>query len=109
MQKNAARRCLIVTTVLFSLGGLIGILPAMTSFFLFDAPGSEKNPATILLFICALTFPIICALSIAAAWTTFAMKRFQAACWLSLLPSLNLVGGVAALIWLEIFNGGQLS
>jgi hypothetical protein len=109
MRQKTARTCLIVATILFSLVGLLGILPALTSFFIFDAPGSEKNPATIVLFFSALTLPIVCLLSIATAWVIYARKHFAAACCIALIPVVNLISGGAALLWLEIFNGGHFS
>ena len=109
MKQKSARTFLLISTILFSLGGILGILPALTSFFLFDAPGSEKNPATIVLFVSALTLPLVCVIAVSAAWILYARKWFAAACWVSLLPLVNLVGGGGALLWLELFNNGQFS
>ena len=109
LQQKTARTFLIVSTILFSLGGILGLLPALTSFFLFDAPGSENNPATILLFCCALTLPVVCLLALLAAWILYRRKNYRIACGISLLPLLNITGAVAALLWLELFNGGQFN
>ena len=109
MQQKTARTFLIVSTILFSLGGILGLLPALTSFFLFDAPGSENNPATILLFCCALTLPVVCLVALLAAWILYRWKYYRVACGISLLPLLNITGAVAALVWLEIFNRGQFN
>ena len=109
MTKERARKFLIASTVVLCLVGLGGLALAVTSLFLFDAPGSEKNPAVILLFVCALTLPVTSLLSILVPWVFFARKRYRAACVLTLVPILNLAGGAGALIWLQIFNGGQFS
>jgi O-antigen/teichoic acid export membrane protein len=109
MSQKSARRCLIITTVVFGLAGVLGLLPALTSVFLFDAPGSEKNPATIVLFFSALTLPIACLISIVLSWVFYARERFRSACYISFLPVVNLLCGAAALIWLELFNAGQFS
>ncbi|MDQ6765990.1 MAG: hypothetical protein M3Z22_07825, partial [Verrucomicrobiota bacterium] len=85
------------------------ILPALTSVFLFDAPGSEKNPATIVLFWSALSFPLACLLSVVSSWILYQCDRFTAAGWAALVPILNVAGGGAALLWLELFNGGRFS
>ena len=37
-----ARTWMLATTIVFGILGLLSLLPALTSFFLFDAPGSEK-------------------------------------------------------------------
>lgn len=79
------------------------------SFMMFDAPGSEENPTTILLFLSVLTFPVVCGISIGLAWILYARKKFKAACTISFLPVLNLLCGAAALIWLQIFNDGRFA
>jgi hypothetical protein len=109
MTQKSARKCLIISTVVFGLAGLLGLLPALTSFFLFDAPGSEKNPATILLFFSAATLPIVCLVSIILSWILYRRKKFTLGCYISFLPAINLLCGAAALLWLELFNNGQLS
>ena len=109
MSQKQARKFLIITTIVFGVAGLLGLLPALTSFFLFDAPGSEKNPATVVLFCAALTFPIVCLISIILSWILYARKHFAVACYTSFLPAVNIVCGGTALIWLELFNGGQFS
>jgi hypothetical protein len=107
--QRSSRKCLIITTIAFSLVALVGLMPALTSFFLFDAPGSEKNPATILLFCSALTLPVVCLVCIALSWIVYARKHFTAACWISFVPTLNLICAAGALLWLELFNGGRFS
>ena len=109
MTQNPPRTFLIVTTILFGGGALVGTFPALFSFFLFDAPGSETNPATILLFCSALSFPVVCLASIALSWILYTRKRWRAACWAAFLPGLNLLAGAAALLFLEFFNGGRLN
>ena len=109
MTQKRARKFLIVSTAVLCLVGFGGLALAFTSVFLFDAPGSEKNPATILLFVCALTLPVTSILSIAVPWIVYARKHYRAACLLAFVPVLNLAGGAGALIWLEIFNGGRFS
>ena len=109
MTQKRTRTFLIILTVIFSLGGLLGILPAITSVFLFDSPGSEKNPATIILFANALTFPLACLTSIVASWVLYAVKRYTLAFIIALLPLVNVMMGASALIWLEIFNDGRFS
>lgn len=109
MEKPRTRKILIWATTVLSLGTLVGLPLALTSVFLFDAPGSEKNPATIMLFVSALTAPVVSVLAIVLAWILYATNRLKAACWITLLPLVNLVGGGVALAWLEIFNSGRLS
>jgi hypothetical protein len=109
LPQKRTRTFLIVTTVIFSLGGLLGILPAITSVFLFDSPGSEKNPATIILFANALTFPLACLTSVVVSWVLYAAKRYTLAVVLAFLPLVNVIMGAGALVWLELFNDGRFS
>ena len=109
LSQKSARTWILVTTFVFGATGALGILLALTSFFLFDAPGSEKNPATNLLFCCALTLPIVCLASIVMSWVLYARKHFAMASGISLLPLVNLAGGAAALLWLQLFNHGNFS
>jgi hypothetical protein len=109
VSQRRAKTCLIVTTIVFSLGAVLSLLPAITSVFLFDAPGSEKNRATIVLFCSALTLPVACVVAVAGSWIFYVMKKFRAACWFAFLPLVNVACGAAAAIWLEIFNGGRFS
>lgn len=109
MEKPRAKKVLIVATVILSLGTIVSLPLALTSVFLFDAPGSEKNPATIALFWSALTAPVGGILAIALAWIFYATDRLKAACCFTLLPLANLAGGGIALLWLELFNGGRFS
>jgi hypothetical protein len=109
MTQKSARRYLIISTIVVGLIGAPGVLLALTSFFLFDAPGSEKNPATILLFFSALTLPLVCLLSIVLSWILYARQKFTVACFVAFVPIVNVVCGAGALIWLELFNGGRLS
>lgn len=94
---------------MLSLGAVLGVFLAFTSLFLFDAPGSEKNPATIVLFFSAVTLPVACLASIALSWILYLRRRFTGARVISMLPLLNLLTGALALIYLELFCGGRFS
>lgn len=109
MTNTHARTWLIITTILLLAGGAFGIVLAMSSFFLFDAPGSDKNPATILLFISALTSPVMCGLALVSSWIAYGLKFFRTAVCLAFAPVLNIIGGGVALLWLEMANGGRLN
>ena len=106
---SPARTWMLVTTIVFGILGLLSLPLALTSFFLFDAPGSEKNPCTIALFISALTMPLNCAASMALSWILNLRQHFTAARWTSLFPVINVFTGAGALLWLEIFNHGSFS
>jgi hypothetical protein len=109
MQGKTTKVVLIVTTVLWLLAGLLGSVLAMFSVMMFDAPGSENNPGTIALFFSTSTFPLVCLLSIASSWILYRRQRFTIACWLACLPLLNVIADVAAIVWLEVYCGGQFA
>ena len=91
---------LIVTIVwgLFLVPGLVG---ALLSPMMFDAPGSMHNPAAIFFVLVILSFPVLCVLSIAGTWVSWkfdsGVAQVIAAC-LPLVPVgivvLNMVVGM---------------
>ncbi len=109
MPASRATTFLLIATVLFGSGAVLGLMPALMAPMLFDAPGSTSNPGTILLFWSAFTFPVVCVVAIATAWILYTRKRVRAACWVALIPLLNLICGAGALAWLQLFNEGNLS
>ena len=108
-QHQRTRRFLVVTTIASVLGAVLGLIPALTSFFLFDAPGSEKNPATIALFVSALSLPLTCVVAIALSWILYRLGHHAIARWSSLLPLLNLLTGGLALIYLQLLCNGRFA
>ena len=98
-QKKAVRTWLILTTVFFCIAGLLSLVPVMMSPMIFDAPGSERNPAAIVLFVCIISFPVICIVSIPLSWVCYKRERFRAARLVSLAPLVNFaVGAFAAFV-----------
>lgn len=91
---------LIVATVLLSIATVAGILPALMSPMMFDAPGSMENRAIVTSAICVATFPIVCAVAIGLLWLLYTHQQYSAARIASLLPLINLtVGSIALFLW----------
>jgi len=107
MQRNRARNWLIAATVLFAIGGLLSLLPAMMSGMMFDAPGSERNPATIAIFVSVISFPVVCVLSILVSWILYRCGRLEAALLASAAPLVNLLILAVALGCLNWLYGGH--
>lgn len=101
------RTWLIVETVLGVPAVAGGLVMAMMSVMVFDAPGSESNPPVVLLFASIAGFPLACIVGVILAWIAFARRRDRGAMWFSLLPLLPIVAGIVAMIWLQIGNGGR--
>jgi len=90
---TAAWIILIVTSIFFALAIIPGIYIAMMSVMLFDAPGSEKNPAVLAFFYTVVSFPILCGVSF-TSWIFFILKLYKTSVVVSLLPLLSLLAGV---------------
>lgn len=89
--------------------GMIGMFPAGMSCMLLDAPGSEKNRATVVLVLSIATFPIVCLVSNVACSIA---KRLESRWfdWIAQgLPLLNIVAGATAAFWITYFQDGKLS
>ncbi len=109
MESSAKKTVLKVTTGLWLLATVPGIGLAMFSVMLFDAPGSEENPATIALFYSLSTFPVICVVSVVLSWILYRRQWSTVACWIACLPLLNVIAGIGAIVYLETFCGGRFS
>jgi hypothetical protein len=97
----------VTVTVLLGILGLAGCLPAMFTPMMFDAPGSERNPATLILALSVATWPLSCLVAIGLSWGF--KKRVNVSLLLLLLPLLNIVGGCVALFLLMAFQGGRFA
>jgi hypothetical protein len=109
MDPERTRQIVRSRTTLFALLGLLGILPALWSPMMLDSPQATRNPATVLLFLSVVTFPVICFLSVLTAWPLHRRGRYSAACWVAALPAVNVAVGVVALCCLQLIYGGKFS
>lgn len=98
-----------VGVALWSLFGLLGIMPAGLSCMLMDAPGADQQQATVTLVLSIVTFPIACLVSV--IFCLIAMRFGNAVfAYLSLiLPMGNIIIGAAALYWIETMQRGSLN
>jgi hypothetical protein len=93
---------LILTSVLFGLLLIPGIGAVMISPMVFDAPEANRNPKLIAFTVALVSYPILAICSILASWIVYALKKYRAAIWISLLPLLSLFAGLVCFILLEI-------
>jgi len=83
------KKLVIALDILFFLIGIFSILLALTSFMVFDAPGSENNPYLWGAFWSALAMPFVCFGSVIASIILLCkFKNVRKAFWISLLPCL---------------------
>lgn len=89
---------LLIVTIFFALAIVPAIYISMMSVMLFDAPGSEKNPAVLAFFYTVVSFPILCGVSF-TSWIFFLLKLYKTSVVVSLLPLLSLLAGVFQLVF----------
>jgi hypothetical protein len=100
---------MIIESILAVPAVVIGAFMALMSVMMFDAPGSERNPAVILLFSSVVAFPLACIVGVILGWIAIGRQRDRGAMWFSLLPLVPIASAVAAMIWLQIASGGQFA
>jgi hypothetical protein len=96
--KPQSRTLLIVTTIVFVPVGVLCVLGAFVSLFMFDAPGSGENPFLYGAVACMFSLPVICLLSIPCSWVLHARQKHKAARCVALSPLCSIAGFV--LMWL---------
>jgi hypothetical protein len=103
------RRPLIVAlAAIWIVAGILGVIPALFSVMLLDAPGSEDRPATVALMFAVLTFPFVCLFSVVKSLANRREHAGRAYLFL-LLPLVNIAIGLAAAVWIQQFQGGKFN
>ncbi len=80
---------LLISSVVFGLLGIALFIPLLMSVMAFDAPGSEQQVATWIVFLCLFTFSPICILSIVCSWILYGFEKYRFAKIISLSPLVN--------------------
>jgi hypothetical protein len=75
---------------------------------MFDSPGSGGNVFTLTLFICTLSFPVVCVVSIILSWSFYKSDEVKAALISSLAPLFSLALAAIASVCIDVFRGGLL-
>jgi hypothetical protein len=103
------REWLMVATVIFGGLGTLGIGAALISPMLFDAPGSEGQSATLVLFACIFSFPAVCLIALIVAWCVFKSGAERLGMLIGYTPMLNIVVGFGTIVYMNLYNGGRLA
>ncbi|MEQ9346721.1 MAG: hypothetical protein RIG26_09790 [Thalassospira sp.] len=93
-------------TILSVLAALMSMPLVMFSPMMFDAPGSDNNALTQLLFYSVLAFPALC---LAGGILPWMFRRHPQSIWLYALGGLAVGMLVIAIVLLEIQCGGSFS
>jgi ABC-type sulfate transport system permease subunit len=96
----------IVLSSLWVLAGLVSALFAVTSVFMFDAPGATSNPITIALFVAVVLLPFAWFVGAALPWI---FQRWPFGKWLFLLPLADLAAIVSLVVALQAFCSGDFA
>jgi hypothetical protein len=103
----------IIATVFWGIGLLPGLIGALLSPMMFDAPGSMNNPVAWIDAGIVVSFPLLCIVSIASVWILYARHKRRptkatstgqlVAAGLPFLPILYfVVVMLAGMIWLVL-------
>lgn len=104
------KRLSILSNVLFIMFGIASIMLALTSFMLFDAPGSENNILVWILFCCALALPFTCAIAVfSSLFIFFKSRRYKKSFLISLMPTILLATMGICFVLIDIYCGGTFS
>lgn len=93
-------------TVLSILAALLSLPMVMMSPMMFDAPGSDNNPITQMMFYSLLAFPVLCLMGGILPWI---FKRHAISIWLYALSGLAIGLFFASIVLLQIQCGGDFS
>jgi len=93
-------------TILSILTAVMSMPMVMFSPMMFDAPGSENNPITQLLFYSVLAFPVLCLMGGILPWI---FKRHPKSIWLYGLSGTAIGLFVVAIVLLSVKCGGDFA
>ena len=94
----------IILYSIFGLGLIPALMMAMISPMFFDAPGSEAQAFTWVLFWGVLSVPVLIILSIPVSLILARRKKYKTSLWVSLLPLLSLIWIIAGFVIVQLFN-----
>lgn len=98
----------IPATVVWGALGILGLLPAMFTPMMFDSPGSTSSIPIIVAALSILCFPLVCLVSIVAAWMAYRdCDYYRIKRWI-ITPLGSIAVTVAAFIWLNLAQAGLL-
>ena len=109
MTPTRAKMIVSVTTVIWAVLGSLSLIPAGFSVMMFDAPGSERNVATITLVCSMLGFPLSCVVAAILSHQKMHQGNFSTACLWACLPLLVIAVGGTALTWICLVQGGHFN
>ncbi len=108
-KRNNTRIYLIVASIIFGILVLPSLPMIMMSAMMFDSPGSEDSIPTITLVISLIAYPFVTFIGVVTAWILFMRKKHILAILSASLPILNILIGIAAIIYMAVFCDGNFA
>ncbi len=108
-KRNHTRVYLIVASIIFGILIVPSLPMIMMSAMMFDSPGSEDSTPTIILVISLVAYPFVTCIGIITAWILFVRKIHFLAIISASLPILNILVGIAAIVYMAVFCDGSFS
>lgn len=103
------KRTMVGLTILWVVCVVAAVPVALFSMFMFDAPGSDKNPLTIALAASLWSFPVLAAASPLASWIARVAGAARVSKLLMAAPALSIVAVIASWVALELLCGGSFA
>ena len=107
-KRNNTKIYLIVASIIFGILILPSLPMIIMSPMMFDSPGSENSIPTITLVISLVAYPFVTVFSIAVSWIAFVKRRHLFAIIAASLPILNILIGIAAIVYMAVVCDGNL-
>ena len=104
-----SRGFLILLAVAWVLVGVVSGLLVLFVPLLFDAPGSERNLATIALAVGVVSCPAACLTALYVTWPVIRSGGGSPGWMWVLLPIASIVVGGLGMLWILVVQGGQFA
>ncbi|WP_109298870.1 hypothetical protein [Aquimarina sp. AU474] len=108
-KRNNTRVYLIVASIIFGILVFPSLPMIMMSAMMFDSPGSEDSIPTITLVVSLIAYPFVTFIAIVTAWILFVRKKHLLSIIFASLPILNIIIGIAVIIYMAVFCNGNFS
>ena len=103
------RKALLGLNVLLLSTLLFWPVMAMSSAMIFDAPGSEDNPLTQMIFWWALSYPIPVLVGSVGVWFNRKKEKNAMIIIFTMISLLSVIIGVVLFVLLDLFCDGQFA
>ena len=108
LKQKSTKRFLIIGSILWGLSFVPLLLCAVFSVFMFDAPGSEKNPFVWITFFSLLGGIPLCVLAF-FSWLPYLKAKYGWALLMILSPFISVLGIVLGIYGIQVLHHGKFN